>query len=125
MKRKLLLTITMIVLLLVMAACSDDSSTAGSSNSTAKKDRPFVYVAQQVVGTVDPAKHTDETELIAILNTYDPLVYPKIEEGVMDPGPHIATDWTTSEDGKVYTINIRDDVKFQSGNALTANDVVY
>ncbi|MFJ7970160.1 ABC transporter substrate-binding protein [Psychrobacillus sp. NPDC096389] len=125
MKRKLLLTITMIVSLLVMVACSGESSTAGTSSSTAKKDRPFVYVAQQVVGTVDPAKHTDETELIAILNTYDPLVYPKIEEGVMDPGPHIATDWTTSEDGKVYTINIRDDVKFQSGNALTANDVVY
>lgn len=116
---------TIIFTLLVMTACGNNSSTSNSSSSTAKKDRPFVYVAQQVVGTVDPAKHTDETELIAVLNTYDPFIYPKIEEGSMDPGPHIATDWTISEDGTVYTFNIRDDVKFQSGNPLTANDVVY
>lgn len=90
-----------------------------------RTDRPFVYVAQQVVGTVDPAKHTDETELIAVINTYDPLVYPKVEEGSMEPGPHIAESWEISEDGKTYTFKLREDVTFQSGNPLTAADVVY
>jgi peptide/nickel transport system substrate-binding protein len=130
MKKSWLLILSVIMAALMVVACSnDDESTSktGENNTKAstKKDGPFVYVAQQVVGSVDPAKHTDETELISILNTYDPLVYPKIEEGVMDPGPHLATEWTVSEDGKTYTFDLRDDVKFQSGNQFTANDVVY
>ncbi|RKJ70007.1 ABC transporter substrate-binding protein, partial [Butyricicoccus sp. 1XD8-22] len=126
MKKSWLLFLSLITAVLLVVACSNDASTdTGTSSANTKKEGPFVYVAQQVVGSIDPAKHTDETELIAILNTYDPLVYPKIEEGVMDPGPHLATDWTVSEDGKTYTVNLRDDVIFQSGNKFTANDVVY
>ena len=37
--------------------------------------------------------------------------------------PDLATDWTVSDDGLVYTFNLRKDVKFTDGVQLTAHDV--
>jgi peptide/nickel transport system substrate-binding protein len=129
MKRKLSVIFTVFLAVIMIVGCTSNQTNnkdaGGKNGSSSMPDRPFVYVAQQVVGSVDPAKHTDETEMIAVLNTYDPLVYPKIEEGSMEAGPHIAETWTVSDDGKTYTFKLRDDVTFQSGNALTAKDVVY
>ncbi|WP_066248352.1 ABC transporter substrate-binding protein [Neobacillus drentensis] len=132
MKKKLSMFVTIFMVAILIIGCSSKGtsgtgkeSNSSSKNVTSKPDRPFVYVAQQVVGSVDPAKHVDETELIAVLNTYDPLVYPKVEEGSMEPGPHIAESWKVSDDGKVYTFKIKEGVTFQSGNKLTAKDIVF
>ena len=46
----------------------------------------------------------------------------------VDPGkvlPHLATKWTVSPDGKVYTFELRKGVKSPFGNELTAVDVVW
>ncbi|MCD5001662.1 ABC transporter substrate-binding protein [Enterococcus saccharolyticus] len=110
----------------LLAACGGKSGNSeGESNETKTLDRPFVYVAQQVVGSIDPAKVIDETEIIAAVNLYDPLFYPDVENDKMDPVPHLATEYEVSDDGLVYTIKLRDDVTFHSGNAFTADDVVY
>lgn len=37
----------------------------------------------------------------------------------------LATNYSVSEDGKVWTVTIRDDVKFSDGKPLTAEDVAY
>lgn len=37
----------------------------------------------------------------------------------------LATDYSVSEDGKVWTVNIRQDAKFSEGTPLTAEDVAY
>ncbi len=73
------------------------------------------------VGEVDPAKGTDYADTILAINLYDTLVYPK--QGGSGVQPHLATDWTI--DGATYTFTLRDDVKFNSGNPLTAADVAY
>jgi peptide/nickel transport system substrate-binding protein len=39
--------------------------------------------------------------------------------------PLLAKSWTISEDGKLYTFKLRDDVTFCSGKKFTAADVVY
>jgi len=44
-------------------------------------------------------------------------------KGAMTPG--IATDWSVSADGKTWTVNIRDGVKFHDGTPLTAADVTW
>src|SRR6266513_2173658 len=41
------------------------------------------------------------------------------------PIPYLAKSWTISEDGKLYTFKLRDDVQFCSGKKFTAADVVY
>jgi len=41
------------------------------------------------------------------------------------PIPYLAKSWTVSEDGKLYTFKLRDDVQFCSGKKFTAADVIY
>jgi oligopeptide transport system substrate-binding protein len=43
----------------------------------------------------------------------------------LKPAPDIAERWQRSEDGKTYTFFLRQDVKFQNGKAVTAQDVKY
>ncbi|MBO1265137.1 ABC transporter substrate-binding protein [Proteiniclasticum sp. SCR006] len=85
----------------------------------------FQYIAQQLVGTIDPAQIKDETEVIAAINLYDPLFYPDVENSSMSPVPFVAESYKVDDTAKIYTITIRDGIKFQSGNQLTAEDVAY
>jgi len=39
--------------------------------------------------------------------------------------PWLATDWSLSEDGLTWTFTLRDDVRWQDGEPLTADDVVF
>lgn len=73
------------------------------------------------VGEIDPAKGTDYADTILAINLYDTLVYPN--QGGSGVQPHLATDWAI--DGATYTFTLRDDVKFNSGNPMTAADVAY
>jgi peptide/nickel transport system substrate-binding protein len=73
-----------------------------------------------VVGELDPAKATDYADSILMFNVYDTLVIP--EQGGPGVVPHLASEW--SIDGNAYTFKLRD-VKFHSGNTLSADDVVY
>jgi peptide/nickel transport system substrate-binding protein len=41
------------------------------------------------------------------------------------PIPYLAKSWSMSEDGKIYTFKLRDDVTFCSGKKFTADDVIY
>ncbi len=56
-----------------------------------------------------------------MFNLYDTLVLPK--QGGPGVQPHLAESWTV--DGTTYTFKLKPDVKFQSGNPLSAEDVVF
>jgi len=73
------------------------------------------------VGEIDPAKASDYADSILMFNLYDTLVVPK--QGGPGHAPHLATSWEGS--GKDFTFRLRSDVKFASGNLLTAADVVF
>lgn len=61
----------------------------------------------------------------------DEVVYSNIFEGLTRFGadgsvnPGLASDWTISDDGTVYTFTLRDGVTFHDGAAMTAEDVVF
>ena len=73
------------------------------------------------VGELDPAKASDYADSILMFNVYDTLVLPK--QGGPGHVPHLAESW--EGEGSSYTFTLRDDVSFQSGNPLTAEDVVF
>ncbi|WP_308915387.1 ABC transporter substrate-binding protein [Jannaschia sp. LMIT008] len=61
----------------------------------------------------------------------DEVVYANLFEGLTRIGsdgavqPALARDWTTSEDGTVWTFTLRDGVTFHDGTAMDASDVVF
>jgi len=75
------------------------------------------------VGELDPAKATDYADNILMFNVYDTLVLPN--QGGPGHQPHLASGWSVDDTGTVYTFTLRDDVKFESGNPMTAADVVF
>ncbi|MEM9319321.1 MAG: ABC transporter substrate-binding protein [Pseudomonadota bacterium] len=61
----------------------------------------------------------------------DEVVYANVFEGLTRFGPDgailpaLASDWTISDDGLVYTFTLRDNVQFHDGTDFTAEDVVF
>lgn len=123
MKKILKITAMLSMAAIILTGCAGKKTDTSGSNQNSVK--PFIYVAQQVVNSIDPAIGIDETELVSIINMYDPLFYPERTNGSMNPVPRLAKSYDVSTDGKKYTIKLRGDVSFHSGNKLTAKDVVY
>jgi peptide/nickel transport system substrate-binding protein len=61
--------------------------------------------------------------------TPDHLCYSNLVEfargDLTHPRPGLATSWTSSKDGRMYTFHLKPGVRFASGNILTSADVVY
>jgi peptide/nickel transport system substrate-binding protein len=96
---------------------SDGDGDGGSSGGST-----FRMNAVQRFGTIDPAKGTDYTQTMALLNMYDGLVFPNADGELV---PHLASDWSVSEDNLTYTFQIREDATFHSGNPVRAEDVKF
>jgi peptide/nickel transport system substrate-binding protein/oligopeptide transport system substrate-binding protein len=68
---------------------------------------------------------------VAVDSVYDALPVGQIFDGLvaLDPGlniiPALADTWTISRDGRVYTIHLREGVRFHDGTPLTSADVVF
>ena len=70
--------------------------------------------------TLDPHLTTDATSARIIVEVFGGLV-------TIDPDLNIVADlaesWDISDDGRVYTFNLRPDAKFHDGKPVTAHDV--
>ncbi|MEO6959934.1 MAG: ABC transporter substrate-binding protein, partial [Burkholderiaceae bacterium] len=72
--------------------------------------------------TLDPARQGSYTVPMTLEASYDALV--TMESGnYTDLKPALATSWERTSDGKGWRFKLRDDVKFASGNIMTADDV--
>jgi peptide/nickel transport system substrate-binding protein len=60
-------------------------------------------------------------------HTHEPLIQSTLTTTTADLkiGKDLATDYSVSEDGLVWTVKIRDDVSFTDGEPLTAKDVAF
>ena len=70
----------------------------------------------------DPAVGSNAVEAAVFFNIYDPLVFTEIDGTII---PHVATEWSRSADGLVYTFTIREGIRFHDGTYLTAEDVAF
>ncbi len=90
--------------------------------------------------TLDPALASDNVSVDITYNLFSGLTRPDPVTGELTPG--LATDWSVSDDGLVWTFNMRDDIPWVEYDPLTgefsnvtddegndryvnANDVVY
>ncbi len=138
MRKKVVWLLCIALLLSVLAACSQDTSkpqddtkeTAAEAGkdekpedtTTSGDDESIIRYTLTATPKIDPGAGSDFGTSSILVNVYDPFVMPNKDGGVE---PWVATEWDVSEDGLVWTFKIRDDIKFHSGNPLTADDVVY
>ena len=71
----------------------------------------------------DPAKSTARSAGEVLYMLADTLTSVDWDMKTIKPG--LASSWTVSEDGRLYTFTLRDDVTFCDGRKMTADDVVY
>jgi len=99
---------------------------AGAMPAVAATPRDTLVIAWAIddIITMDPAESFEISAGEIMGNTYDRLV----RFDVSDPSKlygDIAKAWTVSPDGKTFSFELKPGLKFASGNALTAEDVVY
>lgn len=104
----------LVIALALMAGCSGSSSSSGSTIRVTR-DGPIVPVFH-------PVRATDNTYPLLYL-IFDPLVSIAADEKTVEP--RLAESWTVSDDARTFTFVLRDDVKWQDGKPLTADDVVF
>jgi len=111
-------------LLINLVSCSGGAKPAGDGTEVTPKDdmESIIRFGRDWPTYYDPGVGSSYTCQIGHANIYDPLVFPNIDGTVK---PHVATEWSASEDGLTYTFKIRKDIKFHSGNLLKASDVAF
>ncbi len=80
----------------------------------------LVYAWSSNVGPLNPHDY-GANKMFAQSLVYEPLVQYGQGGAVM---PWLAKSWTVSEDGRVYTFTLRDDVRFSDGSPFNAAAVV-
>jgi peptide/nickel transport system substrate-binding protein len=75
-----------------------------------------------VPATLDPAASLDGAGPLISRQVYDTLV--AYREGSTDIEPALATRWTVSRDGLVWSFVLREGVRFHDGTPLTAFDAI-
>lgn len=104
---------------LVLASCG----TTDSKNTTEKKiEQVATLTAGTPVQSLDPATAVDQTSITLLANVMEGL-YRLDEKN--QPQPALAAGQPkVSNDGKTYTIEIRDGAKWSDGTPITAEDFV-
>jgi peptide/nickel transport system substrate-binding protein len=105
----------------VAAVASAPAAALGQSEP--RMGGSIVAVVEGEPTSVDPAFDYDFVSGLATSSITEPLL--KFCEGDTALCPNLATDWTVSEDGMVYTFTIRDGVRFHDGSPMTVEDVVF
>lgn len=127
-KRKNGWTAFVLILSLFLAACSNQSSSnekggTKNSKSTIKEDQVLIFGRGADSYSMDPQNANEIETWRVTKNIYETLVEYKKE--TTDVIPALAKEWTTSDDGKVWTFKLQEGVKFHDGTDFNADAVVY
>ncbi|WUS95713.1 ABC transporter substrate-binding protein [Streptomyces sp. NBC_00708] len=105
------------LLLAAVTACSSDDGASPAGQAKPRSGGSLTYAAQQEPDCWDP--HTSAQDVTAFVQrpVFDSLVY-QTPDGELEPW--LAKSWKTSEGGRTYTFELRDDVTFHDGKHLDA-----
>ena len=118
--RMFVLVLSLCLLALALVGCSVESG--GGTDSSSAKDT-FTFAQGADPRGLDPAYVDDGESAKVMCNVYEGLTcYADDSTEVL---PCLATEWTLSDDGLVYTFKLREGVKFQDGTDFNAEAVKF
>lgn len=130
-KGNMLLTL-IFVASLVLAACAAPIAAPGSDGAMASAPVSLDWNFSSEPPSLDPSLGTDTTSISIINELFVGLT--ELDPDTQEATPELATDWSVSDDGLVWTFNLRGDVPWvqvvdgevvETGDMVTAGDVVY
>ena len=117
--KKLLSVLLILSMVFCFAACGGNSSGDGGSQTSA--DVLYHSYGLQPYVTLDP-RSENSNGVMVLNNVYETLTYYNDQTGEVEP--LLATSWESKDDGLTWVFQIRDDVTFHDGTAMTAQNVV-
>lgn len=111
-------------LMMGSAAISALIATSCASFAATPADTLVIAWAFDDIISLDPAETFEISTAEMLGNSYDMLVRLDIDDTTKVKGG-VAESWDVSEDGLTYTFKIKPDIKFASGNPITAEDVAF
>ncbi len=108
----------------LLAATATALVLGGSAFAQTPKDT--IVMAKQIddIISMDPGESFEFSGSEAVTNMYDRLIRFDLTD-VSKLYGSLAESWSVGPDGKTYTFKLRPNIKFQSGNPITAADAVY
>ena len=97
------------------------TETAASTETTDDLSKLTVGIPQDIDG-LDPHNSTGAGTREVFYNIFEGLVKAD-SDGNLNPA--VASEYTISEDSKVYTFTLRDGIKFHDGSDVTVEDIKY
>lgn len=104
------------------ATGSEEQQTSGSAGAAVQGGEITVGIAQDLDKSLDPHLAVTAGTKEVLFNIFEGLVKPTPDDELV---PAVAQSYQVSDDRKVYTFTLRDGVTFHSGEAVTADDVIY
>jgi peptide/nickel transport system substrate-binding protein len=104
-----------------LASCAESQRDAGSESSASTGGGTFVFAASSDPVMLDPAMASDGETFRISRQIFEGLV--SSAPGTTDIEPLLATKWTPSADGKSYTFDLREGVKFTDGTEFNGEAV--
>jgi len=122
-KKKLwsLTVLIMLVLSTILAACSSDSGDNGSDDESSDP-KILVFGRGGDSVSLDPGAVTDGESFKVTQNLFETLVNFGAQDTTINPG--LAKKWEAAEDGKTYTFELEEGIKFHDGTDFNAEAVV-
>lgn len=96
-----------------------------AASPTLAQTPPDVLVVGQIAEpqSLDPQVSTAANDFRITTNIFEGLV--RFKDGTLEVEPALATDWTISDDGLVYTFTLREGVTFHDGTPFNAEAVKF
>jgi peptide/nickel transport system substrate-binding protein len=112
----------------ILSNCSTNSNTVSNNSPTpttpaAVPPGALVYGAGGPPVNLEPGNITDGNSVIAIDQIYNRLT--DFKPGTVELEPSLATEWSSSTDGKTWTFKLRSGVKFHDGTDFDAEAVKF
>ncbi|UAL51819.1 nickel ABC transporter substrate-binding protein [Bacillus sp. CMF21] len=115
-RQMLFITVFILLLSTLLFGCTKANDVSAPKDD---HDNMLTLAWPRDVGEMNPHIY-NPSQLFAQSMVYEPLV--SYQEGG-ELKPHLAESWEISEDGKVYTFHLRQDVKFSDGTSFNAEIV--
>ncbi|MDB9712516.1 ABC transporter substrate-binding protein [Flavobacteriaceae bacterium] len=112
---KIIVKIELLLIILLLNSCSNNN------NPINKDHLVFKYNEHKNISSLDPAFAKDNADIWVINQLFNGLVEMDKDLNII---PSIAKKWSISDDGKIYTFNLKTNIKFHDHKLLNNRKVI-